>query len=120
MPVVEAIRADMLSAGLKAAEQRAVRDAGKFEPGLQGDDRAGEFLDPRPISSSRQPVFPRRRMMMPWSTHSIHPRPSSVWSGPQSRPVISLRAKPAGEADEEDGAIAQSAQIPLKRFDHAD
>jgi hypothetical protein len=43
MFVIEAVRADMLSAGLKAPEQWAVCDAGKFEPGLQGDDRAGEI-----------------------------------------------------------------------------
>ena len=76
--------------------------------------------EPRPISTSRQPVFPRSVSSSPSSKNSIQPplRPSSRR---QSRPTISERLQAAGETDQEDGAIAQAAEIAeIERGDHGE
>ena len=51
-------------------------------------------VEPRPISTSRQPVLPRSVTSRPLSSTSTQPRPSSVWSRPASRPTISDRRRP--------------------------
>ena len=76
--------------------------------------------EPRPISTSRQPVLPRRVSSSPSSKNSIQPplRPSSAR---QSRPTISERLQPAGEADKEDRAIPQAAEIAeIEGGDHGE
>ena len=58
---------------------------------------------------------------MPLSRISTQPRPSSVWSRPTSRPTISERRKPAGEAEQQHGAVAQAAQrAAIERLQHGD
>jgi len=50
--------------------------------------------EPRPTSTSRQPVLPCRVISRPLWRISIQPRPSPFWSRPRSRPVISDRRRP--------------------------
>jgi tetratricopeptide (TPR) repeat protein len=52
-------------------------------------------------------------MRRPWSKNSIQPAPSSVWSGPQSRPVISLRRRPPANP------ISRMARSRRPRRDYA-
>ena len=76
--------------------------------------------EPRPISTSRQPVFPRSVSSSPSSKNSIQPplRPSS---GRQSRPTISERRRPPAKPIEEDRPIAQAPEIAeIEGGDHGE
>ncbi|SFU20235.1 hypothetical protein SAMN05518861_1239 [Mesorhizobium sp. YR577] len=50
--------------------------------------------EPRPISTSREPVLPRNVTRTLLSRTSIQPRPSFVWSWPTSSPTSSERRRP--------------------------
>ena len=76
-------------------------------------------LEPRPISTSRQPVLPRSD-----DDHALVQNldPAGAvfgLSGPQSRPAISERRRPPAKPSKQDGAVAQAAQIAVERLDHA-
>ena len=76
--------------------------------------------EPRPISTSRQPVFPRSVSSSPSSKNSIQPplRPSSA-AAVEADDFRAAQA--AGEADEQDGPVAQAAQIAeIERGDHGE
>ena len=68
-------------------------------------------LEPRPISTSRQPVLPRSVTRIPWSRISVQPVPS--WRLPRAAiETDDFRApQSAGEADQQNGAVAKAAEI---------
>ena len=107
-------------------EERPVADPAEPHPGLEQRDGAGFGREPRPISTSRQPVLPEICSSTPPSLLgsspagkiSIQPLPSSLWPEPQSRPTISERRRAAGEAERQDGAVAQAPQVHLERGEH--
>jgi hypothetical protein len=107
----------LLSEGGKAGAQRitgkrlAALCLGKIATHAGGEcfllDEPGKFIQassaatgrvvsdgPRPISTSRQSVLPRKDTGAPLWKLSTPPRPSSVWSRPRSSPVISERRRP--------------------------
>ena len=76
--------------------------------------------EPRPISTSRQPVLPRSVSSSPSSKNSIQPplRPSSA-AAVEADDFRAAQA--AGETDQQDRAIAQAAQIAeIERSDHGE
>ena len=102
------------------SEQRAMGDSSQPHPGFEQATGQVSGLEPRPISTSRQPVLPLMVSSAPPSLiervvlslarrlgagiHaagdpsaagkiSIQPLPSSLWLGPRSRPTISERRK---------------------------
>ena len=101
-----------------AAKQRAMAMRRELQPGLQRGDGAGGFagaaadLDLAPAGLAAQRSATQRPCRR---GSSIQPEPSSVCSGPQSRPTISERRKPPAKPISEDGAVAQAAQIANSR-----
>ena len=86
--------ADRLAVAEHAAEQRPVRNSGEFNQVSSATTGQVRSLEPRPISTSRQPVLPRSVTRIPLSRISVQPVPSCVCRAPQSRPTISERRSP--------------------------
>ena len=96
-------------------------DSGELQPGFSATTGQVASEEPRPISTSRQPVLPRSVTSMPFSRISIQPRPSSVWSRPTVEADDLGAAQTAGEAEQQHGAVAQAAQrAAVKRLQHGD
>ena len=74
--------------------------------------------EPRPISTSRQPVLPRMVRSAPSGKSSTQPEPSSVWRGPQSRPTISERRRPPAKPIARIARSRKPAQIHLQGRQH--
>ena len=76
--------------------------------------------EPRPISTSRQPVLPRRVSSRPSSKNSIQP-PAEAVLGAAVEADDFRAPQAAGEADEEDRAIPQAAEIAeIEGGDHGE
>jgi hypothetical protein len=109
MAVVELLWSDL--APRDRPEYRPAVDAREFSARSRAP-ATGQLrsLEPRPISTSRQPVLPRSVRSTPSSKNSGQPEPSSESSGLMTRPTISA-AQAAGEAEEEDRPVAEIAEV---------
>lgn len=60
LPVIQSVRPNVLALAQDPAEERTSGDPGELDPGLDG--KTGQVVsdEPWPISTSRQPVLPRR------------------------------------------------------------
>ena len=74
--------------------------------------------EPRPISTSRQPVLPRMVRSAPSGKISIQPEPSSRLAGAAIEPDDFRAAEAAGEADRQNRPVAQASQIHVERRQH--
>ncbi len=108
--VGQALDVDGLAVGEHAPEQRTMADPAEFQSDFLGDDGTGEIAGAPPISTSRQPVFPRRVTSAPFSKISIQPLPSRVCAAAQSRPTISERRMPDIEKLEDAGLLGRTSE----------
>ena len=76
--------------------------------------------EPRPISTSRQPVLPRMVRRAPSGKISIQPEPSSVWPDPQSSPTISERLRPPANPIARIARSRRPRQIHVQRRQHGE
>ncbi len=78
----QALRGDTAVLARDGSEQGAMIDAAEPHPGLEQGDRAGSGREPRPISTSRQPVLPLMVSSRPPSLRAPESGTSSSFPSP--------------------------------------
>jgi len=104
--VVEFFRSDLGPTTARNTGPRAMR--ANFSQAVSAATGQVRSDEPRPISTSRQPVLPRSVRSTPSSKNSGQPEPSSESSGLMTRPTISERRRPPAKPS---SRIARSRRL---------